>query len=174
MIIIGQDPLPLKQDNQLKANGLSFSTNCWERELCGQSGKPGCSIWTVHKAMKEASILEEEKKYDCSHEDWARNKIILINTALTGGGLGGDQRIMWVPFTQKLLAIFVANMLEREREDPIYLIFWGSFAKDNISTYIKKYITKGNDTKFIVSTVVHPYSCSGKKREICYRNKKTF
>ena len=106
VIIIGSSPITGKGI----ANGLSFSSDKMEDKL-EEKG----AIRKVHKALKRAGILDENKNYHCGHEEWAERGVLLLNAALTIP-LNNDGRnemnahcYIWRGFLQGLLNEWLAN-----------------------------------------------------------------
>ena len=123
VLIIGQSPLT---DRNL-TTGLAFSANCREARFLGSTGS---QIMAVHKSLKKAVVLREDYCYEVSHEDWARNGVLLLNAALTiteGQGSGTDDvkkhLDIWKEFWKDFLADWIAK---RKSDNTLFVMCWGS------------------------------------------------
>ena len=123
VLIIGQLPLT---DRNL-TSGLAFSANCCKKGFLNPSGS---HILAVHKSLKIAGVLKENYRYDFSHEDWARNGVLLLNLALTITERGGSNISdvnkhfdIWNEFWKDFIADWIAN---RKSDNKIFVMCWGS------------------------------------------------
>ena len=143
VIIIGESPT-----NQLcMENGLSFSANRLESVCYGDKGN---EILQVHKALREAGILEEEKDYYCGHEDWARNGILLLNSTLTM--LRSDQKSYqrnvrksegdpWEHFLVLLLKSWISKISNQVHTNMILVMLW-DFENQEFAKNLWKAVTE--------------------------------
>ena len=140
------------------ANGLAFSSNTTEDEFTENQ-----AIFKVHKILKEAGILDEHYDYDCGHEEWAENGVLLLNTALTIGlkdGSANDIRKhckKWRPFAGGLLNTWIRNT---SLEQTIFVMLWGYKDKryEESENYAEE-VWNGIDNvpcNFIVREAHHP------------------
>ena len=112
-MILGQDPY--HGENQ--ATGLSFGVN---------NLKPPPSLKNIAKVLKQDLNRE---LLDYSLENWAKQGILLLNTALTViESQPGSQIKIWQKFTE-----FIINYLN-ENYNKIIFIAWGAFAYKQFKT----------------------------------------
>ncbi|MEI4470594.1 uracil-DNA glycosylase [Frigidibacter sp. MR17.24] len=108
-VILGQDPYPTPGH----ANGLAFSV------------APGValprSLANIYREM-EADLGARPRDGDLTH--WARQGVLLLNTALSvpAGGAGGHARWGW----DRLVAEVLADAAARR---PLALVLWGAHAQ---------------------------------------------
>ncbi|MEI4487091.1 uracil-DNA glycosylase [Frigidibacter sp. MR17.14] len=108
-VILGQDPYPTPGH----ANGLAFSV------------APGValprSLANIYREMDE-DLGARPRDGDLSH--WARQGVLLLNTALSvpAGGAGGHARWGWDALVREVLA-------EAAARRPLALILWGAHAQ---------------------------------------------
>jgi len=133
VIIVGTSPIT----GEGVANGLAFSSNRMEYEFTKKQ-----AIFKVHKVLKEAGILDKQYYYDCGHEEWARNGVLLLNAALTIP-LDDDSALniqihckIWKKFLAKLLGKWIANTRFRQT---IYVMLWGHEGKLRNGRRVKNY-----------------------------------
>ena len=113
VVILGQDPY--HGENQ--ATGLSFGIN---------NSKPPPSLKNIAKVLKQDLNRE---LLDYSLENWAKQGILLLNTALTViEGQPGSQIKLWQKFTE-----FIINYLNKNYNKIIF-IAWGAFAYKQLKT----------------------------------------
>lgn len=126
VVILGQDPY--HGPNQ--AHGLSFSV------------KPGVrippSLLNMYKELKtDLGCYIPNNGY---LEKWARQGILLLNTALTvrQGQANSHRKVGWEKFTDNIIELL------DQREDPIVFILWGNNAisKEPLITNKKHFIIK--------------------------------
>lgn len=129
-VILGQDPY--HGPNQ--AHGLAFSV------------KPGVrippSLLNMYKELHDdLGCYIPNNGY---LEKWAREGVLLLNTALTvrQAEANSHSRIGWEKFTDHIIELL------NERKDPVVFILWGNNAKSK-----EKFIT--NKQHFIIKSV-HP------------------
>lgn len=136
-VILGQDPY--HGPNQ--AHGLAFSV------------KPGVrippSLLNMYKELK--TDLGCFIPNNGCLEKWAREGVLLLNTALTvrQGEANSHSKIGWEKFTGHIIELL------NEREEPIVFILWGNNA-------IKKEKLITNDRHFIIKSV-HPSPLSASR-----------
>ena len=111
VVILGQDPY--HGENQ--ATGLSFGVN---------NKKIPPSLKNIAKVLKQDLNRE---LIDYSLESWAKQGVLLLNTALTViEGHPGSQIKLWQKFTE-----FIINYLN-ENYNKIIFIAWGAFAYNQL------------------------------------------
>lgn len=106
VVILGQDPYPDVNNN---ADGLAFS--------CANNVQPSLSV--ILKTLNKN--YDPKKPYTLDH--WAKQGVLLLNTALTvRAGYPGSHSTAWSFFTK--------NLIYRlgQRKDLVWLL-WGSAAK---------------------------------------------
>lgn len=109
VVVLGQDPYP----NPGQAMGLSFSVPTGVRLPT--------SLRNIHKAMREEN-LEPPAHGDLT--GWARQGVLLLNTALTvPAGGAGKHLAAWRPFTDAVIRLL------NEREQPVVFVLWGAKAQ---------------------------------------------
>ena len=155
VIIIGSSPI-----TGGLANGLAFSSKRAENELADYQAIP-----KVHKALKDAKILDKDVKYyHCGHNEWARRGVLLLNAALTIPSDDDSAPNMrfhcdkWKPFLAELLKKWMSNLKRPESEQGIFVMLWGR-ALGKYPNYAKEVwdaATEGLDVKFIVLSTDHP------------------
>lgn len=136
-VILGQDPY--HGPNQ--SHGLAFSV------------KPGVrippSLRNMYKELHtDLGCYIPNNGY---LEKWAREGVLLLNTALTvrSGEANSHRKIGWEKFTDRIIELL------NEREDPIVFILWG-----NNAIIKEKLIT--NKQHFIIKSV-HPSPLSASR-----------
>lgn len=126
VVILGQDPY--HGPNQ--SHGLAFSV------------KPGVpippSLRNMYKELHtDLGCYVPNNGY---LEKWAREGVLLLNTALTvrSGEANSHRKIGWEKFTDRIIELL------NEREDPIVFILWGNNAisKEKLITNKQHYIIK--------------------------------
>ena len=121
VVIIGTSPAA----SPSIANGLAFSTDKYESQFEGTAGK---SIRTVHKALRNAQILEKDVNYHCGHREWAEKGVLLLNAALTiPKGTEHPRNIKihcekWLKFLQGLLLRWIT---ETNIDHKLFVMRWG-------------------------------------------------
>lgn len=121
VVIIGTSPAA----SPSIANGLAFSTDKYESQFEGTAGK---SIRTVHKALRNAQILEKDVNYHCGHREWAEKGVLLLNAALTIPKGTEDPRNIkihcekWLKFLQGLLLRWITGTKVKNK---LYVMRWG-------------------------------------------------
>jgi len=122
VIIVGTSPIT----GEGMANGLAFSSNRMEDKFTTKQ-----AIFKVHKVLKEAGILDKQYDYDCGHEEWARNGVLLLNAALTMNvNTTGYQELLsmkehcpiWRPFLVGLLKTWIK---QNKPKQTIFVMLWG-------------------------------------------------
>ena len=124
VVFIGQDPYPQKG----VATGVLFGNNENTKEL-----SPSLQV-----IISSLSTLEEDlmpfKAFDITMESWARQGILMINSALTCEvNRIGSHVMLWRPFLSKFLANF-----SNKKNGVVYVLF-GSQAQS-----FMPYISKSN------------------------------
>lgn len=130
VVLLAMDPYPTPGI----AHGLAFSVN--------YGIKIPASLQNIYKELK-SDLNIEAPNHGCLI-DWAKQGVLLINSALTvrQGQPGSHQDIGWQHFTNKIISLI------NEKEAPIVFILWGAFARR------KKSLILGNQHLVIES--VHP------------------
>eukprot|EP00112_Aurelia_sp_Birch-Aquarium-sp1_P015048 Seg3300.2 transcript_id=Seg3300.2/GoldUCD/mRNA.D3Y31 product="Uracil-DNA glycosylase" protein_id=Seg3300.2/GoldUCD/D3Y31 len=152
VVMIGMSPLA---DRDL-TTGLAYSANCC-KEGFRNTGK-----WmrTVHRSLKIAGILSEDYSYDFSHEDWARNGVLLVNAAFTITEQAENEIIdarkhshMWNEFLKDFLADWIAKC---ESDHKIFVMCWGTAAVWSETLSLCEKEPFGEHMKFITLRSDHP------------------
>lgn len=132
VIIIGQDPYPREN----VADGIAFS--------CSKTQHPSQiqpSLKQIYKALDEDNI-EHFHTYDL--KDWAKQGILLLNSALTTTiGTPGTHAKLWEPFTKYLLDVL-------NQETGLVYLFMGKAAQS--------YIDHINEDNNFIFKCSHPAS----------------
>jgi len=130
VVLLGMDPYPNPQ-----ATGLAFSN----RDLMHISP----SLRNILKEVENDCYNGLKVDQDPNLERWAKQGVLLLNTALTvEKGKPGSHARLWEPFTK-----FVLTVISKEIPAVVYLL-WGNHAKS-----YKQYIQK--ESNFILESV-HP------------------
>jgi len=112
VVIIGMDPYPTEGN----ANGLAFAYK-------GNGNIPK-SLQNIHKELENDAYKGLNLTFDYTLESWAKQGILLINTALTvEEGKPGSHSNLWKNFTK--------NLFEKlaETKAGIVYVCWGNHAK---------------------------------------------
>lgn len=120
VVIIGQDPYPTKGH----ANGLAFA-------YTGDGSIPR-SLANIFKEWENDVKGGLDLYFNYSLEDWAKQGILLINTALTvEEGKAGSHTKQWRRFTE--------HLFERLAEEKVAIVYvcWGNHAKSFIPIFNK-------------------------------------
>lgn len=133
VVILGQDPYP----SLGLADGLAFSSNI--PTVCPASLRN--ILKEVEEDIHNGLSLERTSTY--SLETWAKQGVLLLNTALTvEANDAGSHVLLWNPFTVNVL-----NILNEQKEDLIFLL-WGKQAN-----FFKIYI---DSNKHYILEAAHP------------------
>ena len=137
IVILGQDPY----HGEGEAHGLAFSVKK------GIAIPP--SLRNIYKELN--SSLGCYIPNNGYLEKWARQGVLLLNTALTvrKDEANSHRNVGWEIFTDKVIKIL------NEREKPVIFMLWGSNAKAK-SMYI-------NQNRHVVLTSVHPSPLSASR-----------
>lgn len=125
VVILGQDPY--HEENQ--ANGLAFSV------YNGVKMPP--SLRNMFKELQDD--LGGELRLDTDLSDWARQGVLLLNTALTViEGSANSMAKVWEPFTDRLIELIDQSC------SPVIFVLWGSNAqkKEKLIKNNRDYIVK--------------------------------
>ena len=129
VVIIGTSPAATGSI----ANGLAFSSDRNESNF-----DKGKAIYKVHQALRKAEILKEGDFY-CGHREWAREGVLLLNSALTITEVEREdaQNIkshykIWKEFLQELLLEW---LIKRPPIDKLFVMRWGYAPSDNTTNY---------------------------------------
>ena len=139
VVIIGQDPY----HGEGQATGLCFGVN------------PDCkippSLRNIHKEL--INDIGQEIK-DTSLENWAKQGVLLINSALTVvEHCPASHAKIWKPFTE-----YILSYLNQNTENKIF-VAWGAFAYNCL--YNKKQTLNTDKHSLVVSS--HPSPLSAQK-----------
>lgn len=138
-VIVGQDPFhTVRYDDRPIATGLSFGVS--DRSYIPPSLRN--IVLELESDLEKFAI-----DFDYSLESWAKQGVLMLNTALTvQKGNAGSHTKYWESFTKKVFEI-----LNNKTNNTIFIL-WGNHAKS-----FKQYLT--NPTfKFIESTHPSPFS----------------
>lgn len=133
VVILGQDPY-----HDGKATGLAFANFDSIEKVCI---RPSASLKEIEKSLN--SSIENFTALDYTLEEWAKQGVLLLNTALTvEKGLPKSHSKYWKLFTREVIKAISEN------NENIIFMLWGSEAK----VYMQ-YIDR---EKHHVLTDVHP------------------
>ena len=112
VVIVGQDPYP----NPSQACGLSFSTD---------DGSIPASLKNIFKEIEDDMGFSDPAP-DPDLSRWARQGVLLLNTALTvrAGQIGSHSRIGWQTFTSQALRV-----LSGRPDGRCVFLLWGAAAR---------------------------------------------
>ena len=152
-LIIGQFPLT---DRNL-TSGLAFSANCCKKGFLYSTGS---HILAVHKSLKIAGLLKQDYRYDFSHEDWARNGVLLLNLALTiterrGNDISEVNKHfdIWNEFWKDFVADWIAK---RKSDNTLFVMCWGSSSTAVWGEVLRQKATFGKHKKLLTLRSDHP------------------
>jgi len=129
VVILSMDPY----HNPGQAHGLAFSVN--------KNIKIPPSLKNIFKEIK--NDLGIEPPNHGSLIDWAKQGILLLNTALTvRQNEPGSHIQLWEPFTKNIIRIL------NELDQPIVFLLWGNFARK------KRYLI--TNPKHLILEAAHP------------------
>lgn len=111
IVILGQDPY-----HDGRANGLAFANS-------SSLGLVSPSLRNIWKSLEtDFDVLEVD--FDHSLESWARQGVLLLNTALTvEKGKAGSHLDLWRPFTERFITALT------ESKNGIVFMLWGKKAQ---------------------------------------------
>ncbi len=119
VVIIGQDPYPTVSNGQPIATGLAFGN---DKNTPEDAYSP--SLKVLKNSVIDAVIPSELSIFDCTLEEWEKQGVLLINSALScTQGLPGSHSLLWLPFIKS----FLSN-LSRKKKGIIYVLM-GANAK---------------------------------------------
>lgn len=126
VVIFGQDPYP----TQGVATGLAFSSN---------TTLPA----SLRNMFKELNTDLGVSRTDSNLEDWSKQGVLLLNTALTVevGKPGSHSKIGWIELVKQVILKISA------KKEPVVFVLLGKQAQN-----LKRYI----DSKDIILEFVHP------------------
>lgn len=134
---IGQDPYPNKEH----ANGLAFS-------IPSNSSFMPPTLKNIIKEL-EADVGVSEKVEQGDLTDWAKQGVLLLNTALTvEEGIPNSHKNLWKDFSTQVM-----RELNKRKQSPLVFVLWGNNAKA-IGKILEKEVPEGANRLFIYS--VHP------------------
>lgn len=134
VVILGQDPY-IKPG---VATGLAFST----------TSKPmPKSLLNILKEL--ATDLNAQTPLHGDLTKWAKQGVLLLNTALTVGKTPGSHLSMWRPFTDKIIKDI------SDHKDNVVFILWGKHAQSKLHIIDR--------SKHLVIQSAHPSPLSAKR-----------
>ncbi len=130
VVILGQDPY----HGEGQAHGLCFSVK--------RGVEPPPSLKNIFKEIQYELGLEPPEHGELT--DWAKQGVLLLNTALTvrAGQANSHRGMGWEIFTDKIISLL------NDREAPMVFLLWGANARQK-----KELITNPNH---LVLTSAHP------------------
>lgn len=126
VVIIGQDPYI--RPNQ--ATGLAFGVPRDTHPL-----PP--SLKNIMKRLGVNSMNADrcQLTFDVTLEDWVRQGVLLLNTALTvGEGSSNSHASVWKPFTNEFVKHFAQYRHDKTSLPPLVFLLWGAHAIKTIQT----------------------------------------
>lgn len=140
IVIVGQDPYP----DPRSAMGLSFSAR---KNINTANGSPYIpdSLKNIYKCLEKTIGVK------CSHPDltlWAKQGILLLNSALTTRMNQSGMHPQWTDFTNALVSHISANSCEMNDSNGAIFVLWGNHAK-KLTNYI-------DDSQNTIYTWMHP------------------
>lgn len=122
VLLLGQDPYPsLSEDKDIActADGYAFSTK--------QKETPP-SLKVIFNELERSF---RKKRTNNNLEDWVRQGVMLLNTALTveHNKPNGHGRIGWQYFTIRSIVVWLKSRIEN-KDNPAVVVLWGNQAKD--------------------------------------------
>lgn len=132
VVIVGQDPY----HGEGEAHGLAFSV---------LQGKNPPSLKNIFQELKDDLGIE---RTNGNLEDWAKQGVLLLNTALTveKDKPNSHKDIGWEQFTNRVIEIIDG------KQDPVVFLLWGKHAQE------KKYLIQNKKHFIIESTHPSPFS----------------
>lgn len=135
IVIIGQDPYhSIRSSGHKVAHGLSFS---YLSETPKDKIPP--SLDNIFKEIKSSVYNNDDTKihsdfYNTDLTRWARQGVLLLNTALTSEiGIANKHQVYWSLFTKQVLKIL------NNRNNPMCVILLGSEAKKCSEYFNREY-----------------------------------
>lgn len=139
LVILGQDPYPTPK----QANGLAFSSG---------NGSLPQSLQNIFKEL--AANTGKTIRKDTDLQDWAKQGVLLLNTALTvEHGKRNCHKDQWHDFTQ-----YVIEKLMSSYKNIVFII-WGGNAKNAVRDH-KDYMFSN---KHVILESAHPSPLSANK-----------
>lgn len=134
VVILGQDPY----HGPGQAHGLAFSVP--------EGVRIPPSLQNIHKELESDLGLARPAHGNLDH--WARQGVLLLNTALTveAGQAGSHAKRGWQPITDALIAAVA------KREEPCVFILWGSHAQSKAA----KVAELDESGRHLILRSVHP------------------
>lgn len=139
VIILGQDPY-----HDGSATGLAFDNLAYSKTISP-------SLRNILKEREDDGYppLAEGKLYNTYLENWPKEGVLLLNTALTvEKGKPGSHAELWRPFTEALISEI------SEKLDNVVWILWGRHAQSY------KYLIDNETHRFITSAHPSPFSAN--------------
>ena len=126
VVILGQDPYPNE-----RATGLAFAN---PNTVSSPSPALRSIISNVEKQYYDGLKLE----FDLTLEKWAKQGVLLFNTALTVSNISGAHVHYWKPFTEAVLKTI------SDKKQGIIFMLWGKYAQsyESFIDSSKHYILK--------------------------------
>lgn len=126
VVIIGQDPYHDIHNGKIRATGLAFANNPEQHVFYSPS------LDKIMESVRRDRKLELPLEVDPSLESWAKQGVLLLNTALTvEQGKPGSHATAWSPFTTGIIEIL------SEYNNGLIFLLWGGHARK-----YKKYINQ--------------------------------
>lgn len=127
VVIVGQDPYATIFNGTPTATGIAFGNN---KETLEKDYSP--SLKVLKESVINASVPKDFAIFDCTLEEWEKQGVLLINSALScTQGLSGSHTLLWLPFMKS----FLSN-LSKKKKGIVYVLM-GTNAK-NLSFAIDK------------------------------------
>lgn len=144
IVILGQDPYHDFIGKNPRANGLAFANDIDTLHLSP-------SLKNIHKEL-ESDLGELVLDFDCSLENWAKQGVLLLNTALTvKKGAPISHFKYWEKFTEEVLKTIVL-----QKPNTLFVL-WGKYAQSY------KKILNSNSLVYNTIESAHPSPFSYKK-----------
>lgn len=144
VVILAQDPYHDFIGKEPRANGLAFANKKDTLHLSP-------SLKNIHKEL-ESDLNTLILDFDCTLENWAKQGVLLLNTALTvKKGSPISHFHYWKDFTERVLKTIVLN-----KPNTIFVL-WGKYAQS-----YKEVLSK-NSLAYITIESAHPSPFSFKK-----------
>lgn len=148
IIIIGQDPYPTRET----AHGLAFSS-------INKSISCPDSLRNIFKCLEQYKIIEDHKQTTACLTSWAKQGVLLLNTALsTEIGKRREHFDLWEDYVKRILV----RILQHHIDSDLIIMCWGRDAQNLINK-----ITTKTSNKFNILMWCHPSPLTGNKFLSC-------
>lgn len=122
VVILGQDPYHTPG----MASGLSFGVK-------NPNGTIPPSLQVIRKEL-DREYQSEGKDFDYTLESWAKQGVLLLNTALTvHKGKANSHSAEWLPITMQIIDLIAQN------NSGLIFMLWGKHAKSFENMYMKSF-----------------------------------